>query len=317
MKNSQKKIILLTVLIAIVVIAVIIVALLKPGSTSTNNKYEENTVTSIYEDPDNITANGQIGNNNQVSESQNINAAGNTTKPANKNNTDKNTIKEEYDLKNAELIQSQRISSYDLCLYSTKNNGKIIYLFTAEKDDKLFYFDIPGEYIIENIYYANIDGYYGDEVIIHANKNNNSQSDKYQIYVLKITSSGIQTLLNEQQMKSFAQHFSGTPLSNSTVKISNSKTSYSKTIDVEKYSFSAKYWDESGKPKNNTKVISGKNFNHCEPKDVDNDGLYELYCAQYIGLSEDTNCIGYAYTTLKYNLNKNSFEITDTIFYAS
>ncbi len=317
MKKSQKIfIIFLTIILVIVALTVVVVKTKKSDFGPDGNT----TAEIINNSANNATTDIKIENNNQNNNISDIingeNITSSTNISSNQKPSSNTKPSNNYDLTNAELIQSQKVSSYMLNLYSTVYNGKKIYLFTAEKDKNTFYFDIPGEYIIENIYYADIDENFGNEIIIRANTSQNTQIQTYRNYVLKITSNGFETLLNEQDMKSFSRHFTAELMSDCNIKISNNKTNYVKTINVSTNNISNKYWDESGKPTANSSVDFSNTFYNCEPKDVDSDGMYELYCSQYVSLGNKSNCIGYAYTTLKYNYQKSVFEISDTVFYA-
>ncbi|MBR4071009.1 MAG: hypothetical protein IKK26_00445, partial [Clostridia bacterium] len=70
---------------------------------------------------------------------------------------------------------------------------------------------------------------------------------------------------------------------------------------------------EQGKPTSDIPV-SIDCINSIEPKDVDNDGIYELICKRYSSLGAHVGYLGDAVTTLKYDKSSNSFKIIDAEF---
>lgn len=97
-------------------------------------------------------------------------------------------------------------------------------------------------------------------------------------------------------------------------KIKNSITDYSEIFDFknkpEKYLNSL--YDENGE------VIKRKiyvdSFFDFIPNDVDNDGVYEIVCRQYVSLIDHSDHLGNAKTILKFNNKTASFEIIDAEF---
>lgn len=97
-------------------------------------------------------------------------------------------------------------------------------------------------------------------------------------------------------------------------KIINSITDYSEIFDFknkpEKYLNGL--YDENGQ------VIERKilvdSFFEFIPKDIDNDGVYEIVCCQYVSLIDHSDHLGNAKTILKYNNKTSLFEIIDAEF---
>ncbi len=97
-------------------------------------------------------------------------------------------------------------------------------------------------------------------------------------------------------------------------KISNSITDYNKIFDFknkpEKYLKGL--YDENGE------VIERKilvdSFFDFTPQDIDNDGVYEIVCRQYVSLIDHSDHLGNAKTILKFNNKTASFEIIDAEF---
>ncbi|MBP3329429.1 MAG: hypothetical protein J6L89_01215 [Clostridia bacterium] len=327
MKNTQKILIAVLALVLIAVTALII--FVKTNKTDENNI--NNNPTDIVSNENNTVSADQTDNQNNhdvtYSESDNtpITNVNDNKTPSAGNNPSKEPTQaatKNYDLSSAELMQSQITSFGELKLYSTDYNGKKIYLFVIDNDGKKFFREIPGEYIIENIYYANIDGRFGDELIIRANTGTNTNPPTYKNYIFKITSKGFESLFSASDLNKFASGYRAELKQGFNVKISNSITGYSKTINVKglnKNTYVGEYWDANGNlTTNKTKeqVDFGDGFHFIEPKDVDNDGIYEITCSQYTSLGKRSDCIGYANTVIKYDFQKKEFKVISTVFYS-
>ncbi|MBR5473735.1 MAG: hypothetical protein IKU82_07090, partial [Clostridia bacterium] len=97
--------------------------------------------------------------------------------------------------------------------------------------------------------------------------------------------------------------------------INNINTGYSEMFvdkrgDDEYYKF---WWyDENGEPTNCE--INVDSFYEFIPVDIDNDGIYEISCRQYVSLIGHSDGLGYVKTILKYNNETSQFEIIDTKF---
>lgn len=329
MKKSQKLLIGLLIVTLIVTTAIIIFVKTDNNQpTDTNVIYvtdaEGNTVAvtqgtadyTIVTDSDGNEFYAEITTNNNADTTTGKNNKVTTIDNNNKNNsTDKKPTENNktYNLDNAILVQTQKISSGELKLYSLTSDGKTIHLFVAEKDGNKFYKEIPGSYIIENIFYADIDGKFGDEIIVHANKCLGDTPYKYENYVLKITTDGFEELFKPS---SVSLGFSGTLKDNFSVEITNSKTGLQKTINLQNSSFAEKYWDKDGKVLSpQSKVVFESSFYTFEPNDYDSDGLFEIACTQYVSLTSQQDFVGYARTVLEYDSTTKEVKVVETNFY--
>lgn len=97
-------------------------------------------------------------------------------------------------------------------------------------------------------------------------------------------------------------------------KIKNSITNYCEIFDFknkpEKYLNGL--YDENGEVIE--RKISVDSFFEFIPKDIDNDGIYEIVCRQYVSLIGHSDHLGNAKTILKYNNKTATFEIIDAEF---
>lgn len=101
-------------------------------------------------------------------------------------------------------------------------------------------------------------------------------------------------------------------------KIKNSITGYSEVFELSerKEQYYKDYWyDENGTP--NALSILVDSFCEFYAKDVDNDGIYEIACKQYVSLVGHSDFIGWATTVLKYNKASGTFVIVESGFEAN
>lgn len=321
MKNTQK--ILIAVLVLVFVAVVVFIIAVKSDKTDAEN----NEATTSYALPEENEISESITNASQSSHNHEQGAEDATISS---NGSDKNASSvsgnpaessvqnsKNYDLTNAQILQTQRSSFGEIRLLSAKSDGNNVYLLEATVENKKFYFEFPGYYIIENIYFANVDGRYGDEVIVHSNTGN---VGIYNNIVLKITPNGIESLINEKKSSELGSSFTSTLKSDFNVEISNKYTNKKKTVNVKGINnedYTSIYWDENGKITEKEKtdhVWFNETFYRFEPQDTDEDGVYEIICSQHASLGDFSSKIGYAQITLKYDTETKQFKIIDSNF---
>lgn len=323
MKNIQKILLAVLALVLVGVIDVIIFVNTNDKNNTGNNSHTNNytiqgEVTSEETTADTVHNHEHDHEHTAETVTKNDTGSGNSKTEYDKNSYSPADNNKTYDLKDAEVINTQKSSFGEVRLLSAKSDGKSIFLIEAEYKGKKFYAEYPAYYNFENIYYANVDGYYGDEVIIHASTGNDGI---YENDVLKITSDGIIHLLNANNAFHMTTSFNTKLKENFNVEFSNKFTSFKKTINVKNINdenYVGSYWDKNGKVTEEDvldHVWIDESFIRFEPQDVDNDGIYEIVCSQYTSLGDYSSCIGYAGITLKYNTGLKQFEIVNATFY--
>ncbi len=222
-----------------------------------------------------------------------------------------------YDLTNSEVLETQKSSFGDIRLLTATDNGIKVYLLEATVNNKKFYYEMPSSYIVENIYFANVDGEYGDEIIVRSQTLTNGIYDNA---VLKITSSGIKSLFEKKEALDIMSTYRSDLKANFNVEIVNQATGLKKTVNVlnindENYADS--YWDENGKLMETDtvdRVWFETSYFSFQPADVDDDGFSEIICLQYATLGNPDSVIGIANTTLKFDAEAKKFKIFETNF---
>lgn len=108
--------------------------------------------------------------------------------------------------------------------------------------------------------------------------------------------------------------FSCTLLENKEIKIDNEFTDYSETFSMsDRPDEYFKWWyNVDGGLAN--KEIMVDSFYEFVPKDTDEDGVFEIFCRQYVSLIGHSDGIGCTKIVLKYNVTTAEFEIFDASF---
>lgn len=209
---------------------------------------------------------------------------------------------------------------YLLCDYERYGGGIFHDLFLAvEADTKVIFKDltyntIPGAYS-ENLYLNDVDGDSVEEIILHQCVGMSGGAGSYLARVFKIENDEIKEIFcsnsKDNSSKYWDTGFSGHPEDDFTFVISNRFTGY-----TAKYSFGTDRpdrHDEDGKAVSK-REITVDSFNLFLPKDIDSDGVCEIYCRQYTSDWGHADYIGDAISILKFNTEKQEFEVVEAWF---
>lgn len=193
-------------------------------------------------------------------------------------------------------------------------------LFLAvEADTKVIFKDltyntIPGAYS-ENLYLNDIDGDSVDEIILHQCVGMSGGAGQYIARVFMVENDEIIEIFcsnpNDTPSKRWDTGFSGHPEDDFTFVITNRFTNYNA-----KYSTGTDRpdrHDENGKAVSKRKIMVDS-FNLFLPKDIDSDGICEIYCRQYTSDWGHADYTGDAISILKFNIEKQDFEVVDAWF---
>lgn len=206
--------------------------------------------------------------------------------------------------------------------------GKGLYhdLFLAvQADTKVIYKDltyntITGAYS-ENLYLSDIDGDGIEEIILHQCVGISGGAGQYLARVFKVENDEINeifcsTIISDDRSIRWDTGFVGKEKPNFQLEITNTFTGYTQLIDLtydkDSYIRLGNYDDDGNINKHID--ISTDTFLTFIPKDIDNDGICEIYCEQYTSHLGHTQHIGHAISILKYNSNIQEFEVIDAWF---
>ncbi len=196
----------------------------------------------------------------------------------------------------------------------------------VETYDQIYFYDFAeygeddGGAYSEDLYLADLDGDGVDEIIVHRFVGASCGGGAYisQIFKFDDTYPYFHRIFNSQSEDSFYTGFASTLKNNFKIEIKNVFTGYKTVLDfgdtADKYY--SLYWDESGTPLIDKYgyVSSRSFFSEFYPEDTDKDGIYEIVCLQYHSLIDNSDCIGYAKSVLKYNEEYKTFVVIDAEF---
>ncbi|MBQ8572713.1 MAG: hypothetical protein IJ451_04540 [Ruminococcus sp.] len=193
-------------------------------------------------------------------------------------------------------------------------------LFLAvEADTKVIFKDLKyntltGAYS-EKLYINDIDSDGIDEIIIHQCVGMTGGAGQYLARVFKIENDEIKEIFcsfgNNESGNHFDTGFSGYPEDNNTFIITNDITGY--RAEYKDSPDRLDRYDEDGKALPHLDIMVD-HFNVFLPKDIDSDGTCEIYCEQYTSDQGHADYIGEAISILKYNNEKQDFEVIDAWF---
>lgn len=153
------------------------------------------------------------------------------------------------------------------------------------------------------------DGY--DELILHRTVGASGGAGQYVSQILKIADGQFVEIFNSNKNgfdseMPFNTGFKSEYLAEKKVKVWNSFTDYEVIVDIsEKYG--EDFFDENGKGRHGELLCDS--FFEFFPKDIDQDGVYEIETWQYASLIGHSDFFGYAKCILKYDAQTKSFSV--------
>ncbi len=216
-------------------------------------------------------------------------------------------------LDGVEITYTSDISQGKLYLLEEKDPFYVIgkhFFFAVEKGDQILLAQAGTGALAEYIHCCDVDGEQGDEILFMIDNGGIGGAGSHSTYVFNINNNKISNIYHSDYSNNI-HGFSTKLIEPFKVEIKNNYTGYTSAIDVQNdfiYLF-----DEQGKPTSDIPV-SIDCINSIEPKDVDNDGIYELICKRYSSLGSHSSYFGDAVTTLKYDKLSDSFKISDAEF---
>lgn len=210
--------------------------------------------------------------------------------------------------------------------YERYGNGLYHDLFlTVQADTKvifkdLTYSNIKGAYS-ERLHLNDIDGDGIEEIIIHQCVDMFGGAGQYLARIFKVENEEIKEVFcsltsDGNKHSRWGTGFKAEEKEDFQLEISNTFTGYKELIDLsadkESYIRSGIYSEEGNVLKHSD--ILTDTFLSFIPKDIDSDGICEIYCEQYTSHLGHAQHIGHAISILKYNTDSQSFEVIDAWF---
>lgn len=195
-------------------------------------------------------------------------------------------------------------------LYDYDEYGDNVYhksYLAIEMNSELLLKELENGSYGDALYVCDIDGDSIDEIIVQQTIGMSGGAGQYMSHIYKVDNE-ITEIFSSGSTNQFDTGFSSRLKDNFKLEIKNIFTGYITDLDFSNNEqYASAYFDENGKPRSNESIWCDS-FREFIPEDVDNDGIFELVCLQYISLGCHSNYIGDIKSCLKYNVRTNEFE---------
>ncbi len=227
----------------------------------------------------------------------------------------KTTGLESIGLSGAEISHTMDYSAdstlYFLTVHTVSDTRRDLFIALERKDDVLIY-PISEMCSLISCEVADVDGDKSFEIVMLVD---NGGVWSHTAYVLKVESYRITPLFEKNlYIHPFEEGFSYTLRAPFELLVTNSITGYSTVIDFsDREEYIGEVFDEKGNPLGKWEAKHDC-FRTFTPKDVDNDGVYEIIGSMHTHLYSHADGIGDSECTLRYNKDSGEFEVIDARF---
>lgn len=201
-----------------------------------------------------------------------------------------------------------------LTYYTHSSVLKDIFLALEREDDVLLY-AVSEMSFPEYLYFSDVDGDNTDEIVFMVNTGGNGGAGSHITYVWKVTDEGFETLFDFDDYSTFFDTgFEFELQAPFKLLVKNRHTGYSRTIDFSnRTDYIGAVYDEKGIPLD-TWTAYHDCFYYIIPRDIDNDGVYEIECTAFTSLYGHADGIGDSICTIKYDTKSREFKVVDARF---
>ena len=197
----------------------------------------------------------------------------------------------------------------------------------VEINEGVLFWDFGNYSLDESLYLCDVDGDGLEEIVVQQLVDELGGAGQYSSRIFKVLGEDILEIFDYRTFDSYGNYVGSFDTGyysllrdNYLVEILNRYTNYSEILDFStKKEWLEGYYTEEGSVVSNKDIIECSCFFEFKPKDVDNDGVFEIECLQtvrsmtYNGYS----IIGNVKSILKYRPSANIFEVIEALFYCS
>lgn len=184
----------------------------------------------------------------------------------------------------------------------------------VETDSKILFKDIAISSYGDSLYVCDVDGDEIDEIILQQTVGMTGGAGQHSSYVFKVVNDEIQEVFNSSTADLYDTGFTSCLKNDFKLEVQNKFTGYVEILDFGKKSqYIGVYFNEIGKVICNA-TIWCDSFREFIPTDIDNDGIFEITCLQYVSLYSHADYIGDAKSVLKFNCDTQKFEVLESEF---
>ena len=204
--------------------------------------------------------------------------------------------------------------------FATKKHAYLFYdntesyhntYLAVETENKVLFKRLSESYSDE-LSVADIDGDKIDEIIVQSTVGMSGGAGSYLSRVFKVSENGIMEIFSSSTGALFDTGFNSRLEKNYKMVIQNRFTEYETTVDTEEKYLNI-YYDKVGNVINSESIWCDS-FRTFLPKDMDNDGIFEIICVQYVSLNGHSDYIGDAESVIKFNSEIGMFEVIQASF---
>lgn len=217
-----------------------------------------------------------------------------------------------------DVVVKRKVDGFSLSAYilSDYRYGKSephdSYLAVEMDFERILFFDFENKSFDDFLYLNDVDGDGFDEIIIQQHVDMAGGAGQFSSYIFKVENDEIREIFNSSTCNLFDTGFVSEFLDGYKLKVSNTITGYSSTIDISN-KYIDEYFDENGKGATGDFILCDSFFEFI-PEDVDDDGIFEIICLQYTSLNSHPDYIGDAKSILKFNSYIQKFEVIESDF---
>ena len=179
----------------------------------------------------------------------------------------------------------------------------------VEQENAIVFYDLLNESLDDELYLCDLDADGNDEIIVHQVVDEFGGGGQHLSRVFKIKENNIHEIFSSD---SYHTGFHCGVLEAKNLEIVNTITGYSTTISIADQ-YSEDQFDNTGRLKYDIEMICD-GFLRFAPKDIDEDGIFEIECLQLYYLNWHRDFAGYAKSILKFNNEDQQFEVIQAEF---
>lgn len=206
-------------------------------------------------------------------------------------------------------------SVYVLCDYESYGENSIYHhsYLAVETNSKVLFKELAdnnycGSYN-DVLYACDIDGDEIDEIILQQTVGITGGAGHFLSRIFKVVNDEIKEIFNSSTANLYDTGFTSVLKNNFKLQVYNKFTGYLEIFDFsKKKQYIGIYYNEIGQIIAD-EVIWCDSFREFFPDDIDNDGIYEMVCVQYVSLCGHSDYVGDAKSVLRMNKNTQKFEV--------
>lgn len=211
-------------------------------------------------------------------------------------------------------------SAYILCDHESCGENSIYHhsYLAVETNSKVLFKELTDDNYCGSyndvLYACDIDGDEIDEIILQQTVGITGGAGQFLSRVFKVVNDEIKEIFNSSTANLYDTGFTSVLKNNFKLQVYNKFTGYVEIFDFSKKNqYIGIYYNEIGQIIAD-EVIRCDSFREFFPDDINNDGVFEIVCMQYVSLCGHSDYVGDAKSVLRMNKNTQKFEVVAAEF---